>query len=659
MVPDITRLSEKEIQCLPEEMVKKHLPYRYFGAHVDRDAACTVFRVYLPEATGVFLIRKGNNWNPTAEPLVNDGTGIWSITVPGILFGEEYKYLIINENSYLPQSYTMARVDPFAQQIETHYAGNGSRNFNTVIIDPKAFKWTCKYLRKSTEPMSIYELHLSVFYDANYRKIAKKIVEHVGYLGFTHVQIMPPFQTPMHESWGYLVSNPYAIYNRHGSVDDFKYLVNLLHEHNIGVIIDIPLGFTIQDWDSGIAMIDGTDLYHHQGSKGWNNQWHSRIYNHRNLHVRDYLIGILTYVHTELGVDGARIDAVSSQIFYDYDRGSYAFEKNRRDHLNQDQWNLINGLGGDRHFNDRGYWLSEVIDFDALYFYRDLHIRIHQLIPCFFTIAEESRRVFHKIATPIEKGGLGFNYAQNMGQMHLLRKNLKLPTEQRMIQHFESIMIQKSEEKYVNALNTHDECANGKQRLITEIGNHIQLIGLAALCWFCPGAPMIFMGDEFGEEGWFDIRKPLDWNKTGPRAQLYQQQLTQNYRALNYLLQTEPALKRHERDSIDRIGSNNEDRWFAIIRWGSPAAGWGNQEWEAHKDDIIFVRSENHAFSRQDVRIYVPVDGEYKVIYNSIDSQYIGNNWYNQHDPYWSVYSSHRFISIKLAPFQNIALKLK
>ncbi|MGA1867234.1 MAG: alpha-amylase family glycosyl hydrolase [bacterium] len=658
MFPDITRLSKKEIQELPEDVIRKHVPYYYFGAHINREKACTIFRVYLPEATEVFLIRKGNNWDHNAEPMTNDGTGVFSITLPEILFGEEYKYFIINNKSYLPQPYSMARVDPFAQQIATHYVGNGSRIFNTVIVDPDNFQWTCKYLRKSSEPMSIYELHLSVFYDHNYREIAKKIVSHVGYLGFTHVQCMPPFQTPMHESWGYLVSNPYAIYNRHGSVDDFKYLVNLLHEHNIGIIIDIPVGFSIQDWDSGIATIDGTDLYHYQGSKGWNNQWQSRIYNHGNPYVNDYLIGILTYVHHELGVDGARIDAVSSQIFYDYDRGSYYFEKNNRAHLSQEQWDLINGLGGDRYFNDRGYYLSEVVDFEALYFFRDLHNRINQLTPHFFTIAEESRRVFHRLATPVEQGGLGFNYAQNMGQMHLLRKNLSLPTEHRDIQHIESIMIRSSEEKYVNALNTHDECANGKQRLITELGSHIQLIGLAALCWFCPGAPMIFMGDEFGEEGWFDIRRPLDWSKTGMSAKLHQQQLTENYRALNYLLHTEPALKKQGRDSIDRTGSNNEERWFSAIRWGS-SAKWESERWDDHKDDILFVRSENHAFCRQEARIYVPVVGEYQVIYNSIDSKYIGNSWYNQHNPYWTVHSDGHFIAIKIAPFQNIALKLK
>lgn len=654
---DITKLSQEQIQYLPDDFKRKHLPYKYFGAQVDPKNRCTTFRVYLPEATFVSLIRDGNNWNINSEPMINNGDGVFSITFPKMLYGEEYKYFIKNEHNYLTQPYAMSRMDPFALQVAIHHGVNGSKIFNSVVIDHESFSWTCKYLKKPPHPMSIYELHLGVFYDGNYREIAEKIVKHVGYLGFTHVQIMPPFQTPMHESWGYLVSNPYAIYNRHGTVDDFKYLVNLLHEHNIGVIIDIPIGFSIQDWDSGIANIDGTDLYHHQGSKGWNMQWQSRIYNHKNPYVRDYLIGIITYTHHELGVDGARIDAVSAQLFFDYDRGSYQYEKNNRNNLSKEQWDLINGLGGDRHFNDRGYWLSEVIDFDALYFFRELHWRINQIVPDFFTIAEESRRVFPNLATPIDEGGLGFNYAQNMGQMHMVRKYLKMPSKERSIQTMETLMLKKGKEKFVNALNTHDECANGKQRLITELGNHIQLIGLAALCWFCSGAPMIFMGDEFGEEGWFDTRWPLDWRKTGPSAKLHQQQLTENYKSLNYLLRNEPALNKQDPHSIDRNGSNNEDHWFAFIRWGGNAR-WESNNWEDHKDDIIFVRSENDSFGRQAAAIYVPVVGEYRVIYNSIDSKYIGNAGYNQHDPYWPVHSQDHFIHIKLAPFQNIALKL-
>ncbi len=638
------------------ETIKRDYPYQYFGAHVNKSE--TMFRVYAPRATGVALMRSGNGWDYLAEPMKQNGDGVWEITIIEDLRWSEYKYYIENSNKYLREPYKMARIDPFSPQLAVTRGPDGSRNFNSVVCDPNYFDWTHKHIDLPHEPMSIYEMHLSTFYGGNYRDLAQKIVAHVGYMGFTHVQIMPPFQTPIHESWGYLVGCPYAIYERHGTVDDFKYLVNYCHGHGIGVIVDVPLGFGVQDWDCGLANYDGTDLYHHSGARGWNNQWNSRIYNLGDVYVQNYLIGLCTYLHHELGVDGARIDAVASQIFFDYDRGFWDWPKNDREKVDAHNWELFNNLGGDRYFEERGYWLSEAVDFAALRFLRDFHLRLQHTAPNFITIAEESRRVFPKLACPVSEGGLGFTYAQNMGEMHRIRSYLQIPIENRLIEHIEILIHNKSPEKMINAMNTHDECANGKIRLITELGNHIPLIGLAALCWFRPGAPMIFQGDEFGEEGFFDVFGGLDWSKTGPDAAIHQQQIANNFHDLNRHLRHEPALARQGINSLIRNGSNNERKWFSFIRWGSNI-GFESDQWDDHLDDIIFVRNETHYLVECQVEIYVPVIGEYQVIYNSIDQRYIGSQHYNQHDPYWTVHSAGNFLYIDLHAYQNIAFKLK
>jgi 1,4-alpha-glucan branching enzyme len=659
----------REGKVLSDAEIRRDYPWRFFGAHVEKDR--TTFRVYAPEATEVLLLRDGNGWGHKKEYLHRDPDGVWHITLSENLLWKQYKYMVRNRKPYLKPPYEMARIDPFSPHLVRTELPGGGRNFNSVVADPNHFKWTKKHLvgpasvpvvtgrdAGPTGPMSIYELHLSTFWNGTYREIADKIISHVGYMGFTHVQIMPPFQTPIHESWGYLVGCPYAVNERYGTADDFKFLVNRLHENNLGVIVDAPLGFGIQDWDCGLAGYDGTDLYHHAGARGWNNQWKTRIYNHRSAYVRDYLIGICSYAHHELGVDGVRIDAVSGQIFFDYDRGFWDWPRNDRSKFSQADWDLINGLGGERHFPDRGYLLSEAVDLDALRFFRDLHLRLQHVAPNLFTIAEESRRVFPRLACPVDAGGLGFTYAQNMGEMHRIRKYLQIPTEYRKIEHVEMIIHNKSEEKFVNAMNTHDECANGKVRLITELGNHVQLIGLAALCWFRAGAPMIFMGDEFGEEGIFDINRQLDWAKAGPLAALHQRQILANFHDLNWHLTHEPALARHEISSMVRNGSNNERKWFSFIRWGGDKR-WESDRWEDHRDDIIFVRNESPVTTHTHAEIYVPAAGEYRVLYNSIDEKYIGVQPYNRHNPYWTIRAGGKFIYIALQPYQNLALKLK
>ncbi|MHC4886366.1 MAG: alpha amylase C-terminal domain-containing protein [Planctomycetota bacterium] len=643
-----------DFSAFSEEVLRRDYPWRYFGAQVHRER--THFRIYLPEATEVILLRDGNEWGGEYEPLTNQGDGVWVCTVNEDLTGTEYKYRIRNDHEYREAPYDEVRLDPYSFQVATREE-NGGRHYNTVVVNHDGFEWGQRLNERGPSPMSIYELHLGAFCEDNYRVIAEKIVGHVGFLEFTHVQIMPPFQTPIHESWGYLVGTPYAVYNRHGSLDDFKWLVNHLHEHGLGVVVDLPIGFSIQDWDCGIAKLDGTDLYHHAGEKGWNQQWQTRIYNHDSEMVRNYLTGLAAYLHLELGVDGARIDAVSAQIFRDYDRGDGPWERNEKDGLGQDDWDLINGLGGDRHFEDRGYWLSETVDLSALRFLREFHERLTSVAPHFFTIAEESRRVFPRLATPVAEGGLGFTYAQNMGEMHRVRRYLSLPTHERKIEEIESIMLDPHPETFVNAMNTHDECANGRARLITELHDHVKLVGLAALCWFRPGAPMLFMGDEFCEEGYFDVFHYLDWSKTGPSASLHQQQMTHTIKDLNHLVATEPALARQASWSMDRNGSNNEEKWFSFIRWGGEAR-WNTAEHGEHSDDIIFIRSENEDYISRPADIYVPVEGEYRVIFNSVDERYIGTTGYNRHDPYWTVWSSGHFLHLQLLPRQNIALKL-
>ncbi len=636
--------------------LRRDYPYLYYGAHAREGR--TAFRVHAPEATEILLLREGNGWGSRPERLERDDRGDWSIEIPENLTNAHYKYLIKNHRSYLKHPYEMARIDPFSRQLAVSYGQGGSRVYNSVVTDPDYYQWQCPDWTPPAGGMAIYELHLGTFQPGNYREMAEKIVGHVGYLGFSHVQIMPPFQTPIYESWGYLVGCPYALSERHGTVDDFKYLVDRCHQAGLGVIVDVPLGFGVQDWDCGLGNYDGADLYHHAGPRGWNNQWQTRNYNHCSPYVRDYLAGICTYLHRELKVDGARIDAVSAQLFFDYDRGFWDWPRNDKSGVSPEQWEVFNSLGGDRHFPDRGYWLSECVDFDALFFFRDFHKRLAHTAPHFITIAEDSRRVLPRLAVPVDRGGLGFTYAQNMGEMHRIRKYLTIPVAHRKIEHIEIILQNPHEEEYVNPINTHDECANGKTRLITELGSHLQLIGLAALNWFRPGAPMLFQGDEFAEEGWFNIFTPLDWGKTGPGAKLHQQQMTANIHDLNQILRREPALGRRDHLSYDRIGSNNEHKWFSFIRWGG-LKKFDSGEWVDHRDDLIFVRNEAPWQVPVQAELYVPVDGEYQVIYNSIDERYIGQHDYNRHNPYWSAWAGGRFLRIELKPYQNLALKLK
>ncbi len=640
--------------------------YRWYGAHVS--GATTTFRVHAPAASGIRLDLEDSAHEAHGLSFVPLDEGDWGLQCPVDMSGQAYRFVVSNTSDAQGENYHMARLDPFAREVLKREDAGGARHFYGVVQAEALESPTKAQERRpvgqavedkalaTADPkaMSIYELHPGTFWGGSYADIGDKICDHVGeHLGFTHVQMMPPFQTPIEESWGYLIGAPYALQHERGGPKAFKAMVEKCHDMGLAVIIDIPLGFGVQDWDCGLAHYDGTDLFHFEGERGWNQQWKTRVYNTTSPFVRNYLIGLLNYVHHELGIDGVRLDSISSQIFFDYDRGDWNWPRNNRDHMSQDQWNLFNGLGGDTHIDGYGYWLSEATDFDGLNFYRELHRRLASSSPSFFTIAEESRRIFKNLATPVEHGGLGFHFAQNMGEMHRVRQYLSYDVEQRDIQEIESILLEPTPECFVNAMNTHDECANGKTRLITELGNHVQMIGLAAMCWLRPGVPMIFMGDEFCEEGWFGHDRPLDWGKTGPTAQLHQQQMMNNFRDLNRLIQTEPALAHHSSSSLERRGSHNERKYFSFVRWGNM------EDRGDHSDNLIFVRCESpHGSMGASVDIHVPAAGRYRVIYNSIDERYIGQQGYNNHDPYWEIDGWDYVLWIELHPFQNLVLKL-
>ena len=244
--------------------------YKKLGAHptsVKRKKG-VYFAVWAPNAKSVSVVGEFNNWDTEANPMQKAGDiGVYELFVPGAKEGQLYKFYI--KGAHGEELY---KADPYANEAELR-PGTASR-----ITDISDYKWTDDKWMKQREnfdekvqPVSIYEVHIGSwmkhspteenekgFY--NYREVAPRLAEYVKEMGYTHVELMGIAEHPFDGSWGYQVTGYYAPTSRYGTPQDFKYLVDYLHRHKIGVILDwVPAHFPKDA--HGLVNFDGTAVY--------------------------------------------------------------------------------------------------------------------------------------------------------------------------------------------------------------------------------------------------------------------------------------------------------------------------------------------------------------------------------------------------------------
>jgi 1,4-alpha-glucan branching enzyme len=308
-------------------------------------------------------------------------------------------------------------------------------------------------------------------------------------MGFTHVEFLPVAEHPFGGSWGYQVTSYYAPTARFGSPDDFRFLVDRLHQAGIGVILDwVPAHFPKDDW--ALARFDGTPLYEHPDPRrGEHPDWGTLIFNFGRPEVRNFLVANALCWLEDFHADGLRVDAVASMLYLDYSRGP-------------GQW-TPNEYGGRENT-------------DAVSFLREVNATCYRRVPGVMMIAEEST-AWPGVTRPVHLGGLGFGFKWNLGWMHDTLNYLALDPVFRSYHHNEitfSLMYAFSE-NFVLPLS-HDEVVHGKGSLLgkmpgDEWNRFAGLRALFAYMWAHPGKQLLFMGSEFGQGAEWSAERGLDW----------------------------------------------------------------------------------------------------------------------------------------------------
>ncbi len=574
--------------------------WHHLGAQVrtHQQTQGTSFAVWAPGARAVRVVGDFNGWDGRLHPMrVLGSSGVWEIFLPDVGVGAHYKYEILTQQGQLS-----LRADPFAFAAEVPPA-------TASIVAQSSYEWHDEQWnaqRETTDlmhsPVSIYECHLGSWrftQDADgrwrpltYREAAHVLPEYLHVLGFTHVEFLPVAQHPFAGSWGYQVTGFYAPSSVHGTPDDFRYLVDQLHQAGIGVLIDwVPGHFPKDDW--ALAHFDGTALYEHADPRlGEHQDWGTLVFNYGRHEVRNFLLANALYWIEEFHVDGLRVDAVASMLYLDYSR-------------NEGEW-ITNRFGGRENL-------------DAVDFIRQANELVYRHHPSVMLVAEESTS-WPAVSRPTYLGGLGFGFKWNMGWMNdTLVYFSKDPVHRRHHHHeLTFALLYAFTENFILPMS-HDEVAHGKGSLLSKMpGDRWQQFAnlrcLLAWMWAHPGRQLLFMGGEIAQNDEWHHDRSVDWHLLDHPEHSGMLALV---RALNTVYRSEPALWEQDFDwpGFRWINPNDaENSVLSFLRF--PLAGGRSIACIANLTPV----------PRHNYRIGLPHPGRWVEILNSDSAEFGGSN---------------------------------
>jgi len=592
----------------------------------------THFAVWAPNAEKVSVVGDFNDWDPEAHPLGPrwDESGIWEGFLPGAGRGTVYKYHVKSRYG----GYEVNKGDPFAFRWEV------PPRTASVVWDPR-HEWkdegwmeTRSRFKALNGPVSIYEVHpgswMRVVEEDNrpltYREMAERLPQYASEMGFTHVEFLPVMEHPFYGSWGYQTVGYYAPTSRYGDPEDFMLLVDALHEHGVGVILDwVPSHFPTDE--HGLVYFDGTHLYEHADpQKGFHPDWKSTIFNHGRNEVRCFLISSALFWLDRYHADGLRVDAVASMLYLDYSR-------------KEGEW-IPNEYGGRENL-------------EAISFIKRMNEAVYEAFPDAQTIAEEST-AWPMVSRPTYLGGLGFEMKWNMGWMHDTLEYFSKDPLYRKYHHNQltfSIWYAFSE-NFALPLS-HDEVVHGKGALVGKMPGDAwqKLAGLRLLYGYMyahPGKKLLFMGGELAQWAEWRHEDSLEWHL----LQYEPHQGIQRWvKDLNHFYRSEAAL--YELDF-----ENEGFQWIDFHDWENSLISFVRKG--RSTEDLILVVLNFTPAPRLNDRVGVPRKGLWEEVLNSDAPVYGGSGQGNMGGVETVPVPSHKYcdsVSLTVPPVGALFLK--
>ncbi|MEZ7957105.1 MAG: alpha amylase C-terminal domain-containing protein [Rubritalea sp.] len=589
------------------EYASAHL---FTGIHYQEDSDQWIIREWAPNAKGIQIIGEFNQWLGENHELKDTNSGVWEISLPGSVLGhgQEIKLRVHGADDSvrdrIPSCITRA-----VQDLSTH-------DFTGQIWQPKEpYQWKHENFDASsiTSPL-IYEAHTGMSGEEprlhSYREFADDVIPHIADSGYNVIQMMAVQEHPYYGSFGYHVSNFFAVCSRFGTPEDLKYLIDTAHGYGIAILLDVVHSHAVKNLGEGLNEFDGTDhQYFHGGTRGDQPQWDSKCFDYGKPEVRKFLLSNTRYWLEEFKFDGFRFDGVTSMLYEHH---------------------------GDISFDNLAKYFDDAVDKDAVLYLQLATTLCLEMNPNALIIAEDMSGM-PGLCRPVSEGGVGFTHRLSMGTPDFWIKLLKESRDEDwdVDAIWDTMVNRRHGEKNICYAESHDQALVGDKTLafrlmdqdmywhmgkdddhpVIDRGMALHKI-IRLLTFTLAGEGWLnFMGNEFGHPEWLDFpREGNDWSYHYCRRQW--SLMSDPHLKYQYLAKFDKDLvhlgKKYDllnADHAQQLWTDNDDKVLAYER--------GN---------LIFITNLHHEQSQPSYRLPVPQAGKFKIILSTDQPEYGGHN---------------------------------
>ena len=411
--------------------------YLYYGLHRTNEG--WVFREWAPNATAIYLLCEFNDWRKHPDyALTKVGDGNWEIKLPLGALAHEMLYRLLVEWNGGSGERLPSHV---RREIQDEY----TKTYSAQVWDPlNPYQMRHERPKRTDYPL-IYEAHIGMSTEhrrvSTFTEFRLFVLPRIVDLGYNTIQLMAVQEHPYYGSFGYQVANFFAVSSRFGTPDELKALIDAAHSMGIRVIMDIVHSHAVNNEEEGLSRFDGSyDQYFYPGERGYHPLWGSRCFDYGKHEVLNFLLSNCKYWLEEFRFDGYRFDGITSMLYWDH--------------------------GINKDFTEYSLYYDGNQDESAITYLALANRVIHQVDPEAITIAEDMSGM-PGVASPLEYGGMGFDYRMNMGTPDYWIKLLKEKRDEEwhVGDLFYELTNKREEERTISYAESHDQALVGDKTI--------------------------------------------------------------------------------------------------------------------------------------------------------------------------------------------------